>query len=110
MSKYRNRKTTVDGVRFDSKAEAARYRELKLLQTGGLIRDLQLQPAFELQPKYRYNGKTVRAIKYIGDFSYLENGVRVVEDVKGKATEVFKLKAKLFQFKYPDIDFRVVAA
>ena len=83
MNKYRNRKTIVDGIKFDSKAEAKRYIELKLLQKNGLITNLQLQPRFELQPGYKNNkGENIRAITYKADFSYIENGKMIVEDVK----------------------------
>lgn len=109
MNKYRNRKTIVDGIKFDSKAEARRYVELKLMEDTGHIKNLKLQPKFELQPKYKNNkGKTVRAITYIADFSYIENGKSIVEDVKGVETKEFKLKKKLFENKYRDIDFRLV--
>ncbi len=109
MNKYRNRKTIVDGITFDSKAEARRYVELKLMEDTGHIKDLKLQPKFELQEKYKNNkGQTVRAITYKADFSYIENGKLIVEDVKGVETKEFKLKKKLFENKYRDIDFRLI--
>ena len=49
-NKYRNIKTEVDGIKFDSKREAQRYQELKLLEKGGVISNLELQPKFELLP------------------------------------------------------------
>ncbi len=100
--KYGNRKTVVDGIKFDSKAEAERYKELKLLEKAGLIKNLILQPEFLLLDKFKYNGKTERAIKYIADFKYFDvaRGVYVVEDVKGVETEVFKIKRKLFLKQY----------
>ena len=77
MNKYRNIKTIVDGIKFDSKAEAERYIQLKVLQNQGFITNLELQPQFELQPKYINNkGKTVRAITYKADFSYIETSSR----------------------------------
>lgn len=109
MSKYKNKKTIVDNIKFDSKAEANRYIELKLLEKAGKISDLELQPKFELQEKYINNkGEKVRAITYKSDFSYIENGKLVVEDVKGVETKEFKIKKKLFENKYRDIDFRLV--
>ena len=83
--KYGNRKTVIDGIKFDSKAEAERYKELKILEKAGLIKKLILQPEFLLQDKFKYNGKTERAVKYIADFKYFDvaKGVYVVEDVKG---------------------------
>lgn len=106
-NKYGAHKTVVDGIVFDSQLEAKRYGELKLMQLGGVISDLGLQPQFELSPKFRRNGKIVRAIKYIGDFRYLEGEQVVVEDVKGHKTAVFALKWKMAQAKWPSIDWRL---
>lgn len=109
MSKYHNRKTTIDGITFDSQAEARRYMELKLLLKAGQISNLKLQPIFELQPKYKNNkDKSIRAITYKADFQYIENGKAVVEDVKGMETKEFKIKQKILEYKYPDIDFRLI--
>lgn len=106
--KYGNRKTVVDGIKFDSKAEAERYRELKLMEQAGIITDLQLQPKFPLIPTFRKNGQTFRGITYIADFAYTENGRKVVEDVKGFKTAVYKLKRKLFEYTYQDISLTEV--
>lgn len=108
MNKYRNKKTVIDGIRFDSKREAERYSELKLMEKANMISGLQLQPVFELQAKFKHNGKTERAITYIADFQYVQNGKTVVEDVKGMKTDVFNIKRKMFLYKYPDIDFRII--
>lgn len=91
MSKYGARKTIIDGITFDSKKEAARYKELKLMERGGLIQGLVLQQAFELVPKQPGE----RAVKYIADFVYWEDGKPVVEDVKGKRTRDYIIKRKL---------------
>ena len=104
-NKYKNIKTEIDGVKFDSKKEAKRYQELKLLLNLRFISDLVLQPVFILQDKFKYNGKTERAIKYIADFQYIKNGETIVEDVKGKKIDVYKIKKKLLLKKYPDINF-----
>jgi hypothetical protein len=110
-SKYGNRKTVVDGIAFDSRAEARRYEELRLLEQAGLISGLQLQPRYILLEGFRdATGKPERAITYTGDFQYREGGRTVVEDVKGKATDVYKLKRKLFKSRYPQIEFREVEA
>jgi hypothetical protein len=101
--KYNAKKTMVDGFTFDSLAEAARYCELCLLQQAGEISDLELQPKFVLLDKFTdFEGKRRRGISYHADFRYVEvkNGQIVVEDVKGKETEGFKLKLKLFLVKY----------
>ena len=108
MNKYRNKKTQIDMYVFDSIAESKRYKELALLQKVGKITELQLQPKFLLQESFRKNGKTYRKIEYIADFQYEENGKIVVEDVKGKETEVFKLKHKLFEKKYPALELRII--
>lgn len=109
MNKYRNKKIIIDEIKFDSIAEGRRYKELKLLKEGNYITELKLQPKFELQAKYtNKKGKHIRAITYKADFSYIENGILVVEDVKGVETKEFKLKKKMFEYKYPDIDFRLI--
>jgi hypothetical protein len=97
-NKYKNVKVKIDGIKFDSKAESERYAELRLLEKTGYISNLVLQPKFELQSKFRYNGKAVSAIHYIADFSYTDPTEEkiIVEDVKGIETDVFKLKRKIF--------------
>lgn len=110
--KYNAKKTTVDGITFDSKREARRYQELRNLEQFGQFNDriygLELQPEFVLQESFKDNfGKTHRAIKYRADFKYVQNGHTIIEDVKGVQTAVFKLKAKLFIKKYPGLILRV---
>lgn len=83
-SKYGNKKTTLDGFVFDSKKESNRYFNLKLKMLSGLITDLQVQVEFQLS-----------TCKYIADFTYYENGVYVVEDVKGHKTAIYRLKKKM---------------
>lgn len=101
-SKYRNKKVTVDGIRFDSIKEANRYYDLKLLERAGEITELELQVPFVLQEGYKTeDGRTVRSIKYVADFVYVDaEGKRHIEDVKGHRTEVYKLKKKLFEKIY----------
>ena len=108
QSKYRNKKTQVDMYVFDSAKEAQRYRELKLLERAGEINDLELQPKFLLQESFKKNGNTYRKIDYVADFKYIENGKTIVEDVKGLQTDVFKIKHKLFEKKYPDLELRII--
>lgn len=107
-SKYRNQKIIIDGHEFPSKKEGNRYLELKLLQRAGEISNLELQPKFILQESFKKKGKTYREIFYIADFKYIENGQVVVEDTKGVETETFKLKHKLFEYKYPDLELRII--
>lgn len=106
--KYQNKKIIVNGIKFDSKKEANRYYELLLLQKAKIITNLELQPKFLLQDGFKKNGKTYRRIEYIADFKYIENGKTIVEDVKGFKTEVFKLKHKLFEYKYPELELKIV--
>lgn len=101
MTKYHNIKTTVDGITFDSKLEAKRWCELRLLEKAGEITGLRRQVVFCLQPSYKKNGKTQRAINYIADFCYEENGHMIVEDTKGMRTKEYLLKKKIFEYKYP---------
>ena len=111
--KYRNTKTVIDGIKFDSKLEAERYAQLKILERAGVIRDLELQPSFELLPSFRKNGKTWRKTVYKADFRYIlcEDDKTIIEDVKGSTaviTDVFRLKQKLFEYKYPALSIKIV--
>ena len=106
--KYNNKKVKIDGHTFDSIGESRRYQELKLLEGAGEISDLKLQPKFELQPTFRKNGKTHRAITYTTDFQYIENGKVIVEDFKGVRTQVFRIKQKMFEHKFDDLELRIV--
>lgn len=109
-SKYNAKKTIVDGIRFDSQKEGNHYLELKLLEKQGLIKDLRIQVRFELQPSYKKNGKTIRAIYYIADFVYFDKAKKkmIIEDTKGFRTEVYKLKKKIFEYKYPGMEIKEV--
>lgn len=95
-SKYRNKKTVVDGITFDSLKEAQRFKELQLLERAGEITELAIQVPFELIPKQiKANGEAERSVTYIADFTYWENGKFVVEDTKGFRTDTYKIKRKL---------------
>lgn len=101
-NKYNNKKVEYDGHMFDSVREMNRYKQLRLLERTGLIKDLELQKEYILQDKYKINNKTIRKISYIADFSYIsvkDNKLHVI-DVKGFKTDVYKLKKKLFEYKY----------
>lgn len=99
--KYRNRKTTIDGITFDSAKEATRWAELRLLERAGQIFNLQRQVSFTLIPKQVLDGKTVeRPVVYKADFVYTENGEDVVEDVKGVKTKEYIIKRKLLLWQY----------
>ena len=111
-SKYHSKKVKLDGIEFDSKKEAKRYSELKLLERAGQIKDLELQKVFELQPSFKKNGKTYRKTTYKADFCYFDNekGKYIVEDVKSPITrtQVYMLKKKMLLYKYDDIEFKEV--
>lgn len=106
--KYRNKKTQVDMYLFDSVLEAKRYKQLALLERAGEIKNLKLQVPFLLQESFRKNGKTYRKIEYMADFVYEEKGKTIVEDTKGIKTDVFKIKQKLFEYKYPNLRLKIV--
>lgn len=97
--KYHNRKTTVDGIIFDSKAEAERYKELKRLEIMGVIKGLELQKPYRLCKGRWENGKPF-SITYKADFVYTLDGETIVEDVKGYRTEAYQLKKKLMRAVY----------
>ena len=92
-NKYGAKKTVVDGIKFDSKRESERYKELKLLSSAGEIADLCLQVRFD----FVING--VKLGFYKADFVYwdVNNQRSVVEDVKGFKTPVYNLKKKLMK-------------
>ena len=91
-AKYRNKKVTIDGRKFDSKAEGARYVQLKRMESAGLITGLQCQPAFDLV----VNGQKIT--RYTADFEYRDGeSRRVVEDVKGVRTRDYVLRRKLMK-------------
>lgn len=113
--KYHNTKTVADGIKFDSKLEAERYAQLKILERAGVIRELELQPSFDLLPSFRKNGKTWRKTVYKADFRYIlaKDDRIIIEDVKGSTaviTDVFRLKQKLFEYKNPDLTISIVTS
>lgn len=97
-SKFRNIKTEVDGIKFDSKKEANRYRELKFMEQAGTISNLKLQVPYTLIDKSKYG----REIRYIADFTYVFEERTIVEDVKSSVskTPVYKLKKRLLAERY----------
>lgn len=92
MSKYK----AIREGRHASRKEARRAAELALLQKIGAISDLEEQVKYELIPKQEGE----RAVHYIADFQYLENGQLVTEDSKGFRTRDYVLKRKLMLLKY----------
>jgi hypothetical protein len=101
ISKYRNKKTEVDGIRFDSKKEADHYCELKLKRKRGEITDFFRQVPFVIGPQ----------IVYRADFVVIPNNLDLkiaIHEVKGMWTAVAKLKMKLFRDKYPDYYVEII--
>lgn len=119
--KYHNNKIIVGGIKFDSKKEAKRYKELKMLERAGIIQDLQRQvkyvlipaqyePSSEIYTKGKEKGKPKkgklieRECAYYADFVYYRNDEIIVEDVKGYkkggAYNIFSIKRKLMLYVY----------
>lgn len=107
--KYNAKAQDEDGLHFDSKAELRRYRDLRLMYSVKQIDDFKVHPVFVLIDDFVYKGKKIRGIRYEADFQYTENGVAIIEDVKGVRTREFNLKLKLFMVRYPDFDFRLIS-
>jgi hypothetical protein len=103
-SKYRNEKTKVDGITFDSQAEANRYCELKALQQAGVIEWFILQPRFLLQEGFQKGTVSFGKIEYIADFLICwADGSVTVEDVKGMRTREYRMKRQMFERRYPTL-------
>lgn len=110
QNKYRNTKTIVDGIEFDSRKEAARYKELKLLEAAGEIYNLERQVKFVLIPTQREpdfvgvrggikKGKVIeKECSYLADFVYIRDGEVIVEDTKGIRTKDYIIKRKLMLY------------
>lgn len=111
-NKYGARKTVLYGITFDSKAEGDYYLLLLSKQQRGEIQAFRCQPRYRLQDGFKKNGQTYRPIDYIADFEVLNlDGSKMVIDVKPSErfkTEVYKLKRKLFERKYPDLTIKEV--
>lgn len=116
VNKYNSRRVAIDNITFDSIRESQRYGELKLMEKAGEISGLIVHPKYQLQPSFKYNGETIRAIFYIADFEYFDGDKVIIEDVKGgkgTLTEAFLLKAKLLKrllltAKFHQHEFRIV--
>ena len=108
-NKYNNKKTIVDGIKFDSEMESNYYIYLKQLKEIGEVVDFILQPTYLLQEGFNLNGKRIRPITYKADFKVIyKDGHEEVIDVKGKITEEFKIKRKMLLYRYRDINFKCV--
>ena len=101
-NKYNNKKVTIDGIEFDSKIEARYYEYLKELEKQGVVSEFLLQKKYLLLEGFDKNGKRIRPIHYIADFEvhYTDGRIEVV-DIKGFETPDFRIKKKLFEYRYP---------
>ncbi|MCY8729440.1 DUF1064 domain-containing protein [Bacillus inaquosorum] len=108
-NKYGARKTQVDSITFDSRAEAKYYEQLKWLKVSKQIKDFKLQPRFLLQEAFKKNGKIFRKIEYIADFEVhnLDGSIEII-DIKGVETKEFAIKRKLYERLY-DTPLKVLA-
>lgn len=106
-SKYKNVKTTIGGEKFDSKREALRHIVLKDMEKHGEIFNVKRQPRYSLIVN------DVKICTYVGDWRYFvkargfPSGMEVVEDSKGVQTRDFRIKWKLCQALYPEIEWRL---
>ena len=112
LNKYHNTKVYDEesGQTFDSKAEHRYYTNiLRPMKLAGEITEIEFQPEFELIPSFVKNGKKWRPTKYLADFRVTyKDGKQEIIDVKGKETVEFKLKRKLFEFVYEDLELKIV--
>ena len=101
-------KRTYDGIVFDSALEMRYYRAVLLPKVeSGEIVSYELQKPYELQPRFKHDGKTVLPIKYIADFFIVySDGREEVIDTKGKPDSVALLKRKLFWYHYPTVNYK----
>lgn len=101
-SKYNSKLVEIDGVVFHSGLEARYYQQLKWLEANKQILFFRLQPRYLLQEAFEKDGKKFRKLEYVADFEihHLDGNIEVV-DCKGFETEAFKVKRKLFEYKYP---------
>lgn len=110
MNKYKSLKTVVDGIVFDSNDEAEFYKYLKELKSKEKILNFELQPKFEIIPKFTYQGKKEREATYTLDFAvYKLDGTIEYVDVKGMSTQQGELKFKLLKYLNQDKNFRWIA-
>ena len=108
-TKYKNKKTVVDGITFDSKMESDYYLYLLERKEVGEVTDIRLQPVYLLQPSFKKHMRTIRKVEYKADFFVrYADGTEKVIDVKGVLTPVFKLKCKLFDYYHPDLELLLV--
>jgi hypothetical protein len=99
-SKYNNHRFTDSEGVWDSKKERERWGQLRILESAGKIQELDKKIPYELIPVSMKHGKRLRAVVYIADFVYIEDGNKIVEDVKGYRNKVYLLKKRLMWEKF----------
>ena len=107
-ARYSTYKPIVDNITFDSLMEAKYYIYLQEKKKTGVIQSFERQVSYELQPKFKKNGKSYRPITYIADFVVDYGDSTSVIDTKGKETTEFKLKKKLFEYKFPELHLSII--
>lgn len=108
-TKYKANAIFIDDYKFDSMLEADYYLYLLDELQGNRIKGFELKPTFLLQPSFTKNDKRFAQIKYIADFQVTTlQGDTLIIDTKGMPTPDFKIKQKLFEYKYPDLSLKVV--
>lgn len=107
--RYNNTKVWYNGEQYDSKKEAAKAEWLDYQKSIGAIESWRPHPKFVVMPRFKKDGKLFRPILYIADFEvkYPDGRVEII-DIKGMKTEVFKLKMKLWNYKYQDSNMRLI--
>lgn len=109
QNKYKNTRVEFDGVSFPSKLERDVYVYLMATARQKGVEKIERQVPFILQEGFTKNGKRYRPIKYIADFvvTYKDGRQEVVE-AKGKRTQVFNIKEKLFEKRYPELHLTIL--
>lgn len=105
MEKYRAKKTEIDWIKFSSLLESRFYNWFK----SNNIEIIELQPRYELQSWFRYNGKAIRKIEYVADFKIRYEGDIFIVDAKGMSVPVFAIKYKLWLKRYWDENTLIIA-
>jgi len=109
LNKYFNEPIIIDKIKFSSHREAKYYGYLKTLKKLGEVTGIECQPVFELQPKFEKHGIKYKAITYIADFrvKYADGHEEIIE-IKGFETPLWKIKQKIFEYRYPDLTLKVI--
>lgn len=102
-SKYRNVKVKEDGYTFDSKKEHEFYLNLRMLKRTKVVNSFKVHPRYLLLEGFEKDGEKFRPVYYEADFEVqYANGMEEIIDTKGVQTEVFRLKRKMFEKRYPE--------